>query len=572
MPLIWILVHSILIFISLLDNPSEKTLFISPLKIPILLSSAFGEPRVDHFHSGIDIRTQGVEGKEVVAAADGYIYRISVSPGGFGNALYIRHASGYSTVYGHLRNFTPEIQEYVKNMQYEQKSFLVTLFPAKEKFVVKQGELIGYSGNSGSSGGPHLHYEIRKTESEIPVNPLLYNFDTEDNLRPVIERLAIYPQTGNTLINNQNKEKFISLTGSQGRYIVPLENEIRISGTVGFGIKTYDFLHEGWNRANVYSIELTIDSITYYKYTMNGFSFNEVRYVNSHVDYKSWIKDKITYQRLFVLPNDKLTVYSNVVNRGVFNFSDGKSHIVKIIVSDIDKNTSVLAFTVKPSTITTSVKPASTPSDAIVMPYNKVNRITKDDLRITIPTGSLYDTLHFEYKKSPGNRNILSEVHHIHNKYTPVQSAYNLSIKPTSIPAGKESKLIIVQVDEEMKQSYAGGKYENGFVTADLRSFGNFTVGIDTVAPEIRMNFANGTDFSQKSELKVTIKDTFSGIKSYTGTIDGKWALFEYDSKNDVLIYKFDSKRLTKGIMHDLVIKITDSKDNINIRETSFKW
>ena len=572
MPFIWILAFSILISNSLFDKPTDKNLFISPLKIPIALSSYFGELRVDHFHSGIDIKTQGVVGKEVVAAADGYVYRISVSPGGFGNALYIRHASGYSTVYGHLQSFTPAIKEYVTNLQYEQKSFLVTLYPSKEKFVVKQGDIIGYSGNSGSSGGPHLHYEIRKTESEIPVNPLLFNFNFEDKIKPVIERLAIYPLTENTFINNQNKEKFITVAGGNGNYIVPLENEIRISGSVGFGIKTYDLVNENWNRANVYYIELTVDSITYFKYTMNDFSFTEVKYVNSHVDYKTWVKDKITYERTFVLPNDKLGNYSELKNRGVFNFNDGKTHIIKIIVSDINKNTSALAFTVKPARVTNIKKPIEKEDNSTLMPYNKINKFVTNDIKLTIPAGALYDTIHFEYKKTVGSKYLLADIHQIQNKYTPVQTNYSLSIKPTKIPPGKESKLFIVQLTDDLNQTYAGGRFEDGFVVANLTTFGSFSVGIDTVPPEIRMNFASGTDFSQKSDLKVFITDSFSGIKSYTGTIDGKWALLEYDAKNNQLSYKFDSKRLTKGIIHNLIIKITDSKDNINIKETTFKW
>ena len=572
MPFLWILAYSILITSGLFDKPTDKTLFISPLKIPVIFSSNFGELRVDHFHSGLDLRTQGAEGKEVVASADGYIYRISVSPGGFGNALYIRHASGYSTVYGHLNRFVPAIEEYVTNLQYEQKSFLVTLYPPKDKFMVKQGDLIAYSGNSGSSGGPHLHYEIRKSHNEVPVNPLLFNFNIDDNIKPVIERLAIYPLSPNTLINNQNKEKFIQVTGGHGNYIIPLENDLRISGQVGFGIKTYDFLNEGWNRCNVYSIELKIDSVTCFKYTMNEVAFDEVRYVNSHVDYKSWIKDKITYERTYVLPNDKLEVYSDLINRGIYNFNDGKSHLVKIIVSDINKNTSILLFNVKPARETDIVKPSIKDDSAIIMPYNKTNKFTNDDIIINIPAGALYDTINFEYQKSSSVNYLLSDIHHIHNKYTPVQNQYTVSIKPTKIPAGKESKLLIVQIDDEMNQSFAGGKFENGFVVSGLSSFGNFAVGIDTVAPEIKINFASGTDFSQKSELKVTIKDNLSGIKSYTGSIDGKWALFAYDAKNNLLTYKFDNKRLTKGIMHKLILKITDSKDNINVKETEFKW
>ena len=183
---------SILFFSTLDNNPKDNSIFISPVRIPILLSANFGELRIDHFHSGLDIKTQGVTGKEVVAAANGYIYRISVSPGGFGKALYVSHPSGYSTVYGHLDRFTPEIEEYVKSQQYEKKSFLVTLFPAKEKFPVKQGELISYSGNSCSSGGPHLRFEIRKSECDVTGNHLVFDFGPGDNIVPIMTTMWIY--------------------------------------------------------------------------------------------------------------------------------------------------------------------------------------------------------------------------------------------------------------------------------------------------------------------------------------------------------------------------------------------
>ena len=195
-----IIIFSILFHSDLTDIPKDKSIFIPPLKIPELLSANFGELRIDHFHSGLDIKTQGVTGKEVVAAADGYIYRISVSPVGFGNAIYIRHPSGYSTVYGHLEGFRPEIENWVKTQQYDKKSFQITLYPAKDQFPVRQGEVIAYSGNSGGSAGPHLHFEIRKSDDEKPVNPLLFDFGMVDNIKPVIEKLAIYQINRNSFI------------------------------------------------------------------------------------------------------------------------------------------------------------------------------------------------------------------------------------------------------------------------------------------------------------------------------------------------------------------------------------
>src|SRR4030043_2153161 len=207
------------------EEPKDRFQFLPPVKIPLALSANFGELRIDHFHSGLDIKTQGVTGKEVIAAASGYVYRISISPGGFGKALYLRHPSGYSTVYGHLDKFSPEIEEYVVSRQYEDKSFMITLWPPKDRFRFNQGDLIAYSGNSGSSSGPHLHYEIRKSDEEVPVNPLLFDFGIEDDLKPVIEKLVIYPARKKTLINRHNKLLKINITGSNGNYYIPSNNE-----------------------------------------------------------------------------------------------------------------------------------------------------------------------------------------------------------------------------------------------------------------------------------------------------------------------------------------------------------
>ena len=284
MLLIRLYIFSILLYSTLNDIPKDKTFFISPLKIPEFLSSNFGELRTDHFHSGLDIKTQSVTGKDVVATADGYIYRIGVSPVGFGNSLFIRHPSGYSTVYGHLERFAPEIEKYVKKRQYEEKSFTIVLWPTKDEIPVKQGDLIAWSGNSGGSGGPHLHYEIRKSEDEKPINPLLFDSGIFDNIKPVFEKLAIYPANQHTLINNRNAVKRLNVSGSNGTYFIPSENGITISGLAGFGIKAYDAMDNNPSRFSVYSIELSIDSISIFKYVMDGFLFSESRYVNSHID------------------------------------------------------------------------------------------------------------------------------------------------------------------------------------------------------------------------------------------------------------------------------------------------
>jgi hypothetical protein len=567
------LIISILLFNTLYYKPIDKSIFICPVKIPLLLSANFGELRIDHFHSGLDIKTQGVTGIEVVAAANGYIYRISVSPGGFGKALYVKHPSGYSTVYGHLDKFTPEIENYVKAQQYEKKSYLVTLFPSKEKFPVRQGEVIAYSGNSGSSAGPHLHYEIRKSDSEIPVNPLLFEFGAIDNIKPVIEKLVIYPANRHTLINSRNIIKKINVSGGHGNYYISSDEEIRITGLAGFGIKSFDLLNDSYNKCAVYSIELAIDSMTIFKYIMDGFSFNESRFINSHIDYEIFQKENIYIERAFVLPNDRLSVYKDVVNRGIFNFNDDKVHRAQITVTDVYNNKSSLSFHVKSESAKPKDDAETIDKNLKLMPYNRENKFVSENISISIPAGALYDTLYFDYKKSAGTNEMLSDLYYVHNKFTPVQKPYTLSIKPSIIPSGKESKMLIVGLDDDQKKTAMNSIWSEGYLTAEVISFGKFYVGIDSVPPVISANgFVSGANLTGKTELKIKITDDFSGIKSYEPDIDGKWALFEYDQKNNLLIYRFDKQRITPGTRHGLSLKVTDNKDNISFFNCDFTW
>ncbi len=564
---------SILLFSTLNNKPKDNSIFISPVNIPLLLSANFGELRIDHFHSGLDIKTQGATGKEVVAVASGYIYRISVSPGGFGKALYVRHPSGYSTVYGHLERFTPEIEEFVKSQQYDKKSFLVTLFPSREKFPVAQGEIIAYSGNSGSSGGPHLHFEIRKSDSEIPVNPLLFNLGLADNIVPVIEKLAIYPINKNSSVNKHHNIRKLNVTGGHGKYFISADNEIIASGLTGFGIKAYDLLNDSYNKCAVYSIKLEIDSVTIYRYVMDGFSFNESRYVNSHIDYETYMKENIYIERAYVLPNDKLGDYKEVVNRGLCNFNDNRIHHVKFTVSDANDNQSSLSFNVKSQPEKTVAGTEIIDKNLKIMPFNKSNKFVSENILVSIPSGALYDTVYFTFNKSAGTRDMLSELYSIHNKFTPVHKAYTLAIKPNKIPAGKESKMLIAQSGDDMTKKAFNSSWSDGYISADVTSFGNYFIGIDTVAPIISSNgLVSGSDLTGKREMRIGITDDFSGIKSYEPQLDGKWALFEYDQKNNVLIYRFDDQRITKGTKHSLSLKVTDNTDNTSFYSCDFIW
>jgi len=556
------------------EEPKERSIFISPVIIPLSLSANFGELRTDHFHSGLDIKTQGVTGKEVLAAASGYVYRISISPGGFGKAMYLRHPSGYSTVYGHLDKFTPEIEEYVISRQYEERSYMVTLWPPKERFKFDRGEIIAYSGNSGSSSGPHLHYEIRKSDEEVPVNPLLFEFGIEDNIKPVMENLVVYPAGRKTLINNQNKQLKVNIYGGNGNYSISSKNEISISGPAGFGFKAYDLLNDSYNKFAVFTIELKIDSIPVFNYKMDAFAFSESRYVNSHIDYETLQKENIYVERAFILPNDRLSVYSNVINNGIVNFSDEKKHRVELIVSDIHSNRSVLSFNVK--SVPADVQENQVKTDeksSVIMPWNRNNKFVSKNIAVNIPSGALYDTLYFEFKRSAGNPLMFSDVYQIHNKYTPLHKSYTLSIKPDRIPERLESKMLIIQLADDIKKIPLTSTWNNGYLSANTNIFGTFCIGIDTVPPLILYNgLSSGANLTGKISMKIKISDELSGIKTYEPLIDGKWALFEYDQKNNLLTYNFDPKRIQKGTKHNLILNVTDNVDNLSTYKCEFIW
>ncbi len=581
---------SILLIVLLCATGSEfiigQEIFGPPVNIPLFLSSGFAELRPDHFHSGIDIKTQGVTGKNVLASADGYVYLISVSPSGFGKSIYLRHPSGFSTVYAHLESFSPEIEDYVKRHQYNRKSYSITIYPPKERFQFKKGDLIGFSGNTGSSSGPHLHFEIRKTAGEKPVNPLQFGFKIEDNLKPRIERLVVYPANKSSLINGHNKKIFINASGRNGNYKLVENDELTISGTAGFGIICRDFMNNTPNRFDITSIELFIDSIPWFRYDMSEFSFDQTRYINAHIDYEALMKNNTWIHRVFVLPNDKLDRYSGYMNNGLYDFDTESIHNIMIVVKDGSGNTSTLSFKVKSASppidarineiaLTDTAGQINNEKDKIItpMPFWKNNLFESDSIKITIPEGALYDSLYFRYTKERGNNLLYSSIHKVHDRFTPLHKAITISIMPDSVPKAGASKLVVVNVDDNGRIKSAGGKYSGGFITASVLNFGSYAVAADTTPPLIIPNgLTQNANLSALKEIRIKITDNLSGIKNYTGLIDGKWALFEYDAKNDLIFYKFDSDRITKNTNHTLELTVTDNRDNIAVLRRDFFW
>ena len=550
-----------------------QKIFRSPVNYPIKLSANFGEVREGHFHSGIDIKTGGVTGKNIYAVADGYINRINVSANGFGNALYITHPNGYMTIYAHLLRFSPDIEAYVKNQQYEQKSFRVTLHPDKNEFPVRMGDIIAKSGNTGGSLGPHLHFEIRNTKNQHPVNPLLFHFKIKDNMNPIINMIHLYPLSGDSYIDSSYEKRVYKVKGSHGYYKLEPDRIIPARGIIGVGIETLDYLNGSWNKCAVYSIEMKVDDKVVYSHEMKEFSYSETRYVNSHIDYEERIRNGKKVHQTFIAPNNQLSIYNESLNRGRIILSDTNIHLISLTVTDVYKNQSQVTFRLRTTETSFEKNNKKLESFSKMMPYNQDNSFSHKGFNINIPEGSLYDTLYFSYAEAPSMTGTFSSVHFVHNRYTPLHKFCNLYITPDSVPIGFESKLIAAIINGKEELVPAGGEWDGEKLNVRTRKFGKYVIVIDTVNPEIKpLNIHDNKTMTGLSDIRFRITDDFSGIKSYTGIIDGEWALFEYDPKNDLLVYHFDKERLTQNQQHALELTITDDRDNIAIYNVGFYW
>lgn len=542
--------------------------FVSPVKIPIVLAGNFGELRTNHFHSGIDIKTQGRTGLPVYAAAEGMLSRIYVSPVGFGMALYIDHPNGTTTVYGHLQKLRDDLQAYLRAAQYDEESFSVNFTVPKGQFRFKKGELIAYSGNSGSSGGPHLHFEIRDTDSEKPVNPLFYHFGVKDSQPPVILSVMLYPLSDDAHVSGKSYPQRIDAVLVQGAYQLKGNPVLNVYGEVGFGIQALDYLSGSGNKCGVYEIGLLVDSKPVSTFRADRLDFDESRYVNSHVDYSYYQKYHKRIQRSWIEPGNKLSNYPLLENKGKIRLTDGKRHEIRYVLKDVNGNKSQLAFYVTSK----SLPVVGTNETGIPVAYDDSFSIEEDGIEADFDAGTFYSDFRFDFQRQPAAGKFYSPVFKLHHDGVPVHKYYDLSIKAVNLPSHLRDKALIAVVDTKTGRKYAlGGEYSFGRVEATARQLGSFAVTVDTVAPTIvPVNIQNRNAITDPAKISFKIRDDLSGIHSYRGELDGKWILFEYDAKNHLIEYYFDAARIQTGKKHHLKLTVDDAKENTTTYEANF--
>ena len=539
--------------------------FRSPMDIPLFLSGNFGEMRTNHFHTGLDIKTQGVEGKRIYAIADGYVSRIKKSPWGYGNVVYVTHSTGYTSVYAHLSRFNAVIDSFYRAVQIKKEVFALDLYPGPNILRVKKGDVIAYSGNSGSSGGPHLHFEIRDTKTENPLNPMLFGFNIKDNLPPRIQGIRVYrfPSDSGSGICNLSHP----VTGGNGQYYLK-NKQIVLNGygDYGFAVHATDMLNGSGNICGIHTAQLYFDGALIFEQRIDSLDFYTNRYMNAHTDYALYRATKKSYHKSFQEPNDQLRIYTKIKNRGRITINDTKQHKVVYKIFDVSGNKSEIAFHVINKT---DAPMTATKLDRPIINCCSNSSFNYDKIKLYFPKGTLYNNTPLEYYIQSRPKGALSERHVVNSTNIPVQQYFFIEIN-CSVPNALQEKVLLVEEDGGLLYAH-GGSYENGWLMARVRTFGHFYAMVDTVNPVIRfLNVSNGGRLTQK-KIYVSAADNLSGVSEYAAYINNNWAPTEYDAKRKRYIIHMNEISVPRGTV-ELRFKATDERNNTSTRSIKFTY
>lgn len=528
-----------------------KNYFRSPLNIPLSLAGTFGELRTNHFHSGLDIKTQQREGLPVFAVANGYISRIKISLWGYGKAIYITHPNGYTSVYAHLKRFSPTIEKFIKTKQYLKQQYAIQVFPKPEELPIKKSEIIAFSGSTGGFIAPHLHFEIRNTKTEKPINPMLFGFDFKDNIKPQINTLIGYSLSDSSHINRSNLPVKINFKKLKNGTLKA--NTVEAYGNIGFGINAFDRLNGATNKNGLYKLKLSLNSIPEFEFDAKTFSFSETKYINLFIDYSRFEKLKQRIQKCFIEPQNKLNMYT-ISKNGYLNIKNNKNYTVKIQAIDFNHNMQTLIIPIigKKQPILISKKVEKTP---YFVSYNQYAKFTKNGVTIAFPKNTFYKNAYLNF-------NVSDSIIQIHKPIIPLNKKFTLSIDVSSYSESEKKEMYIAYINSNGYTQYQKTIKKPDLFYTQTKKLGNYKLIKDSIPPTLKLkNIKNNQWLTHYKVIQLSLKDENSGIKSYEGEIDGKWILLEYNVKKKILTYNLNDLHFNTA-KHTLKVWAFDNVGN----------
>ncbi len=539
-----------LIIFSLKGQSESK--WVTPIEIPIQLSGTFGELRNNHFHAGIDIRTQGRQGLKVKSVQKGHISRIRVSLSGYGKTLYVEHLDGNTSVYAHLKRFSPKIEKYVKEYQYQKESYTIQLFPKIDELKVDIGEVIGYSGNTGGSSGPHLHFEMRKTKGQLPINAMQFPINIEDTKRPKVQNFYLYSGIGSF----SNRKEYALIKKNDSVYSTA---GITASGKINVGLRLYDQQNQSYNKNGIYSVSVRLNGVEYFSYQMDQISFDDSKFINLMIDYKELKNKKQRIQRFIAHPSQKFSFLKESNQNGEMKIDSGKSYQLVIELKDYKKNTSY-------------VEAYLTGADPIFSKEMKTDILIKpeenylfefENNSVFFPKNSFFEKVNLKVENHKDTLLVGQDIY-------PLQNAFTIKYK---VPKGDSlmiSQTFISQLNKKGRPVFFSAFKKDGYWEGKSKLLGVFVLSRDSISPEIKsVNFKNKQWISNNKFLRLKISDDYSGVKKIHGEINGKWILLEYEPKTNSLTYDLNDIEFEEAL-NKLKIEAEDNAGNKALFERDF--
>ena len=539
---------------SFLAQENHFKTFRSPVGIPISLSGNFGELRSNHFHTGLDIKTNGSINYRIYAIDTGYVSRINISHWGYGKAIYIDHPNGFTSVYAHLNHFPEKIEKIIRQKQYELHQESITYYLDSSQILVSKGEIIAFSGNSGSSSGPHLHFEIRETQSEHPVNPQQFNFEILDNRPPVISQLKVY-NFPNKSINLLCSEKVFTLKKFKNSYRLNNDSIISLSGPFGIGVAAADYYTNSSNLCGIYSIKMYVDEVLKYDLKFDELDFDNNHQINIHKDFNAYQEHRHKIHQLFIHPNNELEIYNRSLGNGLIDFKDSSIHKVKIRVADFNNNYSELNFYFLHKDSSSCLDNKND--------FNKYIFSQDSNWRISLDSNSFYNFPKIKMKSQINNVEITNNL--------PAKNQFILSMKITPEYSPYIEKTFMANITKKGNILNKNGKIDEKWISAEVKKMGTYQLIIDTVAPKI-IHLGNNRLKKINQSLNFKIADDLSGVENYDVYIDEQWVLSNYSYKTSKLHVPLDKyARITKG-EHNCRLLISDERNNKSSLDFKFKF